>query len=47
MNEVKESDADYLKRTIIPLLDGALRQVDLFRPDDPVGFVALYCLKNK
>ena len=30
----------------MPLLEGALRQVDLLRPEDPVGFVALHCLRN-
>ena len=31
----------------MPVLDGALRQVDLLRPQDPIGFIALYCLKYK
>lgn len=41
------SDTEYLKQTIFPLLDGALRLVDIERPDDPIAVIALYCLKNK
>ncbi len=38
---------EYLKRNLLPVLEGALRQVDLLRPEDPLGFIALYCLKNR
>lgn len=41
------SNYEYLKRHLLPVLEGALRQVDLLRPEDPVGFIALYCLKNR
>lgn len=41
------SNYEYLKRNLLPVLEGALRQVDLLRPEDPLGFIALYCLKNR
>ena len=40
-------DSEYLKKYIAPLLEGALKQVDLLRPEDPIGFMALYFLKNQ
>lgn len=39
-------DEEYLRRTILPLLHPALKLVDLERPNDPIGFIAMYCLKN-
>lgn len=36
-----------MKRTILPVLEGALREVTLLRPQDPIGYLALLCLKNK
>lgn len=44
---MKESDPEYLKKHIIPILEGAIKQVDLFRPEDPIGYIAYYCLKNR
>ena len=41
------SNYEYLKKNLLPVLEGALKQVDLFRPADPLGFIALYCLKNR
>lgn len=41
------SDSEYLKRNIIPLLEGALRLVDIERPEDPISAIAFYCLKNQ
>ena len=43
----KLSNYEYLKKSLLPVLEGALKQVDLLRPEDPIGFIALYCLKNK
>lgn len=46
--EEKElSDSEYLKANILPLLEGALRLVDVERPDDPISAIAFYCLKNQ
>ena len=36
-----------MKRTILPVLEGALKQVVLLRPEDPIGYLSLLCLKNK
>jgi hypothetical protein len=44
---VKENNYEYLKKHLLPVLEGALRQVDLLRPEDPLGYIALYCLKNR
>jgi hypothetical protein len=41
------SNHQYLKKHLLPVLEGALRQVDLLRPEDPLAFIALYCLKNR
>ncbi|EAS03685.2 Dpy-30 motif protein (macronuclear) [Tetrahymena thermophila SB210] len=38
---------DYLRQTIMPLLNNALKLCDRERPSDPISFIALYCLKNK
>jgi len=35
------SNYEYLKKNLLPVLEGALKQVD------PLGFIALYCLKNR
>lgn len=43
----ESSDAEYLRRTVLPLLLPALQLVDLERPSDPITFIAMYCLKNK
>lgn len=50
VNKEKEegvSNYEYLRRNLMPVLEGALRQVDLMRPEDPLAFIALYCLKNR
>jgi hypothetical protein len=41
------SPEDYLSRAIFPVLLPALEVLDIERPDDPISFLALYCLKNK
>mmetsp|Transcript_27129 Transcript_27129/g.48682 ORF Transcript_27129/g.48682 Transcript_27129/m.48682 type:complete len:499 (-) Transcript_27129:35-1531(-) len=38
---------EYLGKVILPLLLPALKVVDLERPQDPLSFIAHYCLKNK
>lgn len=40
-------DAEYLRRTILPLLHPAFEIVDMERPEDPLSFIAFYVLKNK
>ena len=46
-SEVKVTNYQYLKKNLLPVLEGALKQVDLLRPEDPLAFIALYCLKNR
>ena len=43
----ESNDPDYLRKTILPLLIPALQLVDIERPEDPISFIAYYCLKNK
>ncbi|KRW98922.1 hypothetical protein PPERSA_09447 [Pseudocohnilembus persalinus] len=43
----EQTDSEYLKKTVIPLLHPALKLVDIERPVDPISFIALYCLKNQ
>lgn len=31
----------------MPLLGLALEQVDFYRPEDPINFIAIYLIKNK
>ena len=38
---------EYLSQAIFPVLIPALEVLDIERPDDPVSFLAMYCLKNK
>lgn len=45
--EERVSNYEYLQQQLFPVLEAAFRQVDLVRPQDPVAFVALYCLKNQ
>ena len=46
-SEVKVTNYQYLKKNLLPVLEGALKQVDILRPEDPLAFIALYCLKNR
>ena len=41
------SDADYLMRTVLPVLYQGMRVVDLERPAAPLEYLSLYLLKNK
>jgi len=41
------STKDYLRRTILPLLNNALSIIEIERPIDPLSFIAMYMLKNK
>lgn len=43
----ESTDADYLRKTILPLLIPGLQLLELERPENPISFLALYCLKNK
>lgn len=40
-------NSEYLKKTVLPLLGLALEQVDFYRPEDPLNFIAIYMIKNK
>jgi len=40
------SNTEYLKQNIVPLLEGAMKNVDVLRPQDPIEYIAYYCLKN-
>ena len=40
------NDQDYLRKTILPLLYPALKIIDIERPNDPISFIAQFCLKN-
>ena len=39
-------DAEYLMRTVLPVLYQGMRVVDLERPNAPLEYLALYLLKN-
>ena len=39
-------DADYLMRTVLPVLYMGMRVVDLERPNAPLEYLAMYLLKN-
>ena len=43
----KMSDADYLMRTVLPVLYQGMRTVDLERPAAPLEYLSLYLLKNQ
>lgn len=43
----KLSDAEYLMRTVLPVLYQGMRVVDLERPNAPLEYLALYLLKNQ
>ena len=41
------SDADYLMRTVLPVLYQGMRVVDLERPAAPLEYLSLYLLKHQ
>lgn len=43
----KLSDADYLMRTVLPVLYQGMRVIDLERPGAPLEYLALYLLKHQ
>jgi len=43
----KLPDADYLMRTVLPVLYQGMRVVDLERPSAPLEYLALYLLKHQ
>ena len=43
---MESNDSEYLRKTILPLLQPVLKLEYLERPIDPFSFIALYCLKN-
>lgn len=42
----KLPDAEYLMRTVLPVLYQGMRVVDLERPNAPLEYLAIYLLKN-
>lgn len=40
------SDAEYLMKTVLPVLYQGMRVVDLERPNAPLEYLSLYLLKN-
>jgi len=42
----KMNDADYLMRTVLPVLYQGMRVVDLERPSAPLEYLSLYLLKH-
>lgn len=40
-------DAEYLMRTVLPVLYQGMRVVDLERPSAPLEYLALYLLKHQ
>ena len=41
------NDADYLMRTVLPVLYQGMRVVDLERPSAPLEYLSLYLLKHQ
>lgn len=42
----KTPDAEYLMKTVLPVLYMGMRTVDLERPNAPLEYLAMYLLKN-
>lgn len=40
-------DADYLMRTVLPILYQGMRVIDLERPSAPLEYLSLYLLKHQ
>ena len=43
----KLNDADYLMRTVLPVLYQGMRVIDLERPAAPLEYLSLYLLKHQ
>ena len=43
----KMNDADYLMRTVLPVLYQGMKVVDLERPSAPLEYLSLYLLKHQ
>lgn len=41
------NDADYLMRTVLPVLYQGMRVIDLERPAAPLEYLSLYLLKHQ
>ena len=48
VNEMSKLPNDiYLESTVLPLLHNALTMCEKLRPDDPIGYIAHFMLRNK